>query len=140
MRALLTPLQRDGRFFSAIRTPGIHTGSIAAVERGEADVAAIDCVTHALLARHRPRALAGTRVLRYTDRAPGIPYVTRAGMPRDLFERLRLAFVRAFADRDVIAACAVLFIGGVQVLAPSAYDRISEFQALARRAGYPTLR
>lgn len=140
LRALVAPLQRDGKFFSAVRATGSHAGSISLVARGEADVAAIDCVTHALLARHRPRALAGTRILGFTERAPGIPYISRANLDPDLFERLRNAFQHAFDDADVKAAAATLFVGGVQVLAPSAYDRISQFQTLAATAGYSALR
>ena len=43
-----------GRFFSRVVTSGSHPASVAAVARGEADVAAIDCVTYALLDRYLP--------------------------------------------------------------------------------------
>ena len=79
LRALVAPLNRRGRFFSRIVTSGSHPASVATVARGEADVAAIDCVTYACLDRYRPSRLEGTRRLCYTARAPGIPFVTRAG-------------------------------------------------------------
>ena len=61
LRALIAPLARDGRFFGRVEVSGSHAASLAMVAEGAADVAAIDCVSHALLARHRPAALAGTR-------------------------------------------------------------------------------
>ena len=82
LRALVAPLNRRGRFFSRIVTSGSHPASVAMVARGEADVAAIDCVTYACLERYRPSRLQGTRRLCYTARAPGIPFVTRAGAIR----------------------------------------------------------
>ena len=60
LRALIAPHAASGRFFAEVRVSGAHSASLAMVARGEADVAAIDCVVHALLARHRPGALHGT--------------------------------------------------------------------------------
>ena len=63
LRGLVAPASREGRFFSEIKVTGTHAASIALVQNGEADVAAIDCVTHALIGRYRGEALKGTRVL-----------------------------------------------------------------------------
>ena len=79
LRALIAPLNREGRFFSEVRVTGTHFNSIASVASRAADVAAIDCVTHAILGRYRPHSLDGTRTLCQTSHAPGIPFVTRAG-------------------------------------------------------------
>ena len=57
LRALVAPLAKDGRFFGDVRVSGGHSESLAQVARGEADVAAIDCVTFALLSRCRTPAL-----------------------------------------------------------------------------------
>jgi len=73
LRALVAPLSRDGRFFGAVRISGAHTDSLAMLLAGAADVMAMDCVVHALLARHRPQALAGTRILGESDPAPAPP-------------------------------------------------------------------
>ena len=91
LRALIAPLGRDGRFFGRVEVGGSHAASLAMVAAGAADVAAIDCVSHALLARHRPAALAGTGVLCRTAAAPALPFVTRADAGADLIERLRAA-------------------------------------------------
>jgi ABC-type phosphate/phosphonate transport system substrate-binding protein len=140
LRALIAPLSRDGRFFSVVEVSGAHTESLAMVASGKADVAAIDCVTHALLARHRPAALAGTRVLCRSAAAPAPPYVTRAAAGDDLVRRLRSALGAALADPGLRAARDQLLLDRFEVLAPSAYRRIPAFARLAARRSYPALR
>ena len=140
LRALVAPFSRRGRFFSRIVTSGSHPASVAAVARGEADVAAIDCVTYAHLERYRPSVLEGTRRLCFTAQAPGIPFVTRAGSDPDRIRQLQNALVEAFEEPEVRAAGASVFIDGVQILARSAYDRIAEMERLAASQGYPELR
>lgn len=140
LRALVAPLSRRGRFFSRVVTSGSHPASVAAVARGEADVAAIDCVTHALLDRYRPSLLEGTRRLCYSAHAPGIPFVTRTASDSDRIRHLQKALLEAFEEPDVRAAGAAAFIDGVEILPLSAYDRIIEFQRLAAAQGYPELR
>ena len=139
LRALVAPLSRWGRFFSRIVTSGSHPASVAAVARGEADIAAIDCVTYACIERYRPSLLEGTRRLCYTERAPGIPFVTRSGSDPDRIRQLQDALLEAFEETDVRAAGNAVFIGGVEILPSSAYDRIIEFQRLAAAHGYPEL-
>jgi ABC-type phosphate/phosphonate transport system substrate-binding protein len=138
-RHLVAPQARDGRFFAAVVTSGGHAESIALVAGGEADVAAIDCVTHALLARHAPEALAGTRVLTRTASAPALPYVTRIDASADLVARLRAGLARAVADPRLAPVREALLIRDFEVLALAAYERMPEMEAEAARAGYPVL-
>ncbi len=140
LRALLAPLNREGRFFSRVVTSGSHLASIAAIADGSADVAAIDCVTYALAGRYHPSLLEGTRSLCYSARAPGIPFVTRAGSSEDLIRKLRCALLEAFEEPEVRAAGAAMFIEGVEILPLAAYDRILEFRRFAAERGYPELR
>ncbi len=140
LRAMVAPLSRRGRFFSRIVISGSHPASVAIVARREADIAAIDCVTYACIERYRPSLLNRTRRLCYTERAPGIPFVTRAGSDPDRIRQLQDALLEAFEKPDVRAAGNAVFIGGVEILPSSAYDRIIEFQRLAAAHGYPELR
>ena len=140
LRALVAPVSRDGRFFSEVRMSGAHAASLEMVRRGEADVAAIDCVTYALLARYRPAAVAGTRRLGRTYRAPAIPYVTGGQADPDTLARMRAALFRAFADPHLAAARHALFLKDIEALPLSAYDRIAETRDFAVRHGYPDLR
>ena len=139
LRALIAPLSRDGRFFTEIRVSGAHSESLAMVGRGKADVAAIDCVVHALLARHRPAALHGTRPLAETADAPSPPFVTWAGASEDVVARLRAALIETFDGPTLEAAREDLLLAGIEVLPLAVYDRISAFERLAARHGYPVL-
>jgi len=139
LRALVAPLCRGARFFAQVVPTGAHVASLAMVARGEADVAAIDCIVHALLTRHRPQALAGTRVLCRTARAPAPPYVTRARADADLIERLRFALRAAVDDPGLAPAREALLLRGIEVLPVSAYDELHDFERLAVRHRCPTL-
>ena len=139
LRALIAPLGRDGRFFARVAVSGSHRASLAMVARGEAHVAAIDGVVHALLARHRPAAVAGTRPLGRTPQAPAPPFVTRAAADDACVARLRTALFRAFEDPSLEAARTDLLLAGLAVLPLAAYGRIKAFDRFAARRGYPIL-
>src|SRR5262249_9485478 len=104
---------------------------------GAADVAAVDCVTHALVARYQPAALEGTRVLTRTASTPGLPYVTRGDADDDRIARLRAGIQRAFADPQLESARAALLLTAAYVLPLAAYDRIMAIENAAVAAGYP---
>ncbi|HUL05457.1 MAG TPA: PhnD/SsuA/transferrin family substrate-binding protein [Candidatus Acidoferrum sp.] len=139
LRALVAPHAERGRFFGSVAVTGGHRASIARVATGEADIAAVDCVSYALLARHRPQALTGVRVLCRTAPAPSLPYITRVGADADLLRRLRAGLERAFADPGLAEARAALLLDGAAVLPLAAYDRIDELEQAAIAAGYPQI-
>lgn len=136
LRAAVAPHARGGRFFARVAESGAHAASLAMVAAGEADVCATDCVTHALLARHRPGALEGLRVLACTPTAPGLPYVTRAHTDAATVARLRRALWAALEDPALEAAREALLISGIEVLPDAAYDRIMDLERQAEALGY----
>ncbi|HSS66104.1 MAG TPA: PhnD/SsuA/transferrin family substrate-binding protein [Gammaproteobacteria bacterium] len=140
LRALIAPLAENGRFFSKVKLTGSHIGSIASVGAGEADICAVDCVTHALVSRYRPSALDGTRVMSYTPRCPGLPFVTRADLDADQFKRLRIAVHEAFADGEGEAIRAALFIQGVDDTRFENYRVVLEMESAAAASGYMEIR
>jgi len=139
LRALVAPLAEKRHFFGSVIATGSHRASIEHVAAGRADIAAIDCVTHALLARHHPSALAGTRALCRTAAAPNLPYVTHGQADDDLLARLRSGLMRAVADPSLAAARDSLMLADVVVLPLSAYDRIRDMEIAAVEAGYSAL-
>ncbi len=50
---------------------GSHRQSLRELQQENADIAAIDCVTYALLQRHQPQALAGPVAIGWSPAAPG---------------------------------------------------------------------
>ena len=140
LRALIAPVSHAGRFFSRVEVSGTHAGSLAMIRSGDADVAAVDCVTYALLRRNRPDSLIGTRKLGRTYRAPGIPYVTRSDRDEDTIARTRTAIFKSFADPNLAGARDTLLLKDIEQTTASDYQPIMAYQDLAARYGYPELR
>ena len=143
LRHMIAPLvgvssRGEGRFFSRVEVSGSHTGSLARVREGRADCTSVDCVTFALLARHRAEALQGLRVLAESALAPGLPYVTGSAGGDEQVARLRDGLHLALEDSDLAAARDALLIEGVEDLPPTAYQRIAAMESEAD-AGAPLL-
>lgn len=139
LRLMLAPLAAGGRFLGRVLLTGSHRASLEAVATGAADLAAIDCVSHALLARHAPAALAGTRVLVASPPAAGLPYVTRADASDDVVERLWAGLSAALADPVLAPVREALLIAGAERLPLAAYAVIPAMRRAAAAMGYPAL-
>lgn len=139
LRALVAPLSRDGRFFAAVKVSGAHVDSLAMLRQGAADVMAMDCVVHALLARHRPGALAGTRILCRSEPAPAPPFVTAFTADADRLAHMRQALADAFADASAAAPLAAMLLRGIAFRPATDYARIVDFEAAALARGYMEL-
>lgn len=139
LRAHIAPLARDGRFFGAVCVSGGHSQSLVQLASGEADVAAIDCVTYELLRRCRPDAIAAVRIVSQTAPAPGLPYVTRRGATDELCRRLWAGLERAFADARLASVRAALLIAGIERLPVADYAHMVRLQAVALDCGYAEL-
>lgn len=105
----------DEPFIETILSGG-HAKSIDLVREGDADIAAIDCVTHALVGDVEPERLAGTRVLEQSPPAPGLPYITRIDMSDQDIRRMVKAIENAFDDSGLIEARRKLRLSGFIVV------------------------
>ncbi|TFF17203.1 phosphate ABC transporter substrate-binding protein [Jiella endophytica] len=139
-RQALTPLEKDGRFFREVTVTGSHLASLDRVAKGEADVAAIDCVTFGLAARHRPELVAGVRVIGETATSPSLPFVTRAGASDEEIAVLREALSEAIADPALGEAVAALGLTSVEPVRLEDYRVVLGYEQEAVEAGYPVLR
>jgi ABC-type phosphate/phosphonate transport system substrate-binding protein len=127
LRALIAPHSRQGHFFGSVQITGSHHASLAAVAHGQADVAAIDCVTHALLASTQPSLIAKTRILATTRLAPALPYITRGAALRSV---LRVALCRV--PDEILAP---LRIRRFEILPESIYDEVLQMERDAEQHG-----
>jgi ABC-type phosphate/phosphonate transport system substrate-binding protein len=139
LRFLVAPLAKGGRFFGKTMETGGHALSLAAVAAGEADVAAVDCVSYALFQRYRRPQLEKVRVLCSTPSAPGLPYVTAGACNPERLSKLRDGLRAAIADPALAAAREALLLDDVMLLPASAYERMDEMEAAAVARGYPAL-
>jgi len=138
-RATIAGLARDGAFFGEAKLSGGHRQSMTMVRAGEADVCAVDCVTWAMHQRHAPEMIEGLRTLAWTESAPNLPYVTAIQRDDETVQRLRDGLSAAIADPDGRAAREALFLDGVEILEPEAYQTIDAMEQAAFDLGYPDL-
>ncbi|MFW0754640.1 phosphate/phosphite/phosphonate ABC transporter substrate-binding protein [Pseudomonas sp. H11T01] len=89
LRHRLAPLQQDGRFFSSVSISGSHRESLRWLREDKADLAAIDSVTFAYLARYAEEEVAGLRVVARSAFSPTLPYIGAAGLSDEQSERIR---------------------------------------------------
>jgi ABC-type phosphate/phosphonate transport system substrate-binding protein len=136
LRALIAPLASGNQFFSDVKISGSHLNSLRMVSEGEADVAAIDCVTYELLARFRPQAIAGTRRLCLTPKAPALPYITRRTVGDEVVARLRNGLQAACQDPELAECREILMLQGFCALPASGYECVVEMEAQAASCGY----
>jgi len=121
------------RFLGDIVLTGAHRNSVAALNEGRADVAAIDCVSYELLRIHAPREVEGLSVLACSASAPSLPYITH----RDIDERslglLREGLQAAVNDGSLAWARDQLLLDGFSILPIDAYNVILEQEITSKR-------
>ena len=139
LRGLIAPLAGGDRFFSRVIASGSHVESIAALTRGAADLATVDCISHAFMARFRPAALEGTRQLGFTPAVPAAPYIVPCGSPPERVGRVRDAMRAAAADPALAAARRQLFLDGFSFEDAPDYAALVEVENAAVRLGYPEI-
>lgn len=86
----LQAAREDLDIFSTRSESGGHRDSIVAVAEGKADVAAIDCGSWALAQRFEPAAQA-VKVVGWTGRRKGLPFITAATTPEKTVRAMREA-------------------------------------------------
>jgi ABC-type phosphate/phosphonate transport system substrate-binding protein len=136
LRSVVAPFSRKGRFFSQVKVSGGHVRSLDMLLDGQSDVMALDCVLHALLLRHRPGALVGTRILAQSAPVPAPPFVASAAMPDDTRKRIREGLLEALVDPALVDARSILLLDGAELLPAHEYLKIVELEAVALRRGY----
>lgn len=139
LRAAVAPLAVEGRFFAEVVQTGSHAASLAAVQQGRADLAAVDCVTYARLGRDMPQTVEGVCVVGQTQPYPGLPLVT--GRDTSASERLAVQSALAALVRDPAAAPALdaLGINGFQTPPHASYQVCVDMRLHAAAVGYPDL-
>lgn len=148
LRALVAPLSEGGRFFDSVQVSGAHERSLDLVRLDRADVAAIDCITYGLLMRHRPEALAPTRIVHHTEALTAPPYVTASKTSLHvcgiLFEALERGIAAlSHADRTQlgllgIAPATMADYSGIQEMADLAWSESYTEMSQSLVGGKPT--
>ncbi|WP_175835410.1 phosphate/phosphite/phosphonate ABC transporter substrate-binding protein [Burkholderia anthina] len=136
-RHAVAPHAHDGRFFGSVQTFGSHLRVLEALAAGDADCAAIDCVTFAYVRDALPERLNDIRVIGTTASAPGLPFIASKALDATRVRALQAALDRAVAADPQRAS--VLRLTGFERLLPDAYYAIARFEQDAVAHGYPAL-
>lgn len=138
LRHRLAPLQRDGRFFSQVGISGSHRESLRWLREKRADLAAIDSVTFAYLARHAADEVAGLRVVARSAFSPTLPYIGAADLSDRQVQRLREAMNLGLRELPHVAET----LGLKEVLPASEADYriLLDYRQEAEELGYGRLR
>ncbi len=142
-RATLAPIAGSSShgtgFFREMVETGSHRASIVAVGTGDADVAAIDCVTYAAIERFEPDLTAQVRIIERSPVSPTLPFVTAASTSAETVIALDLALRRVMADPELADARARLFLAGLATADETVLAPIRALRTGAALAGYPDL-
>ncbi len=140
LRAEIAPIARTAAFFGAVISTGSHAASAAAVAEGQADVAAIDCITWAHLQRLQSELTERLSVLAWTARSPGLPLITGRLTDRATFEALTAALNDLARDEALAPVRHTLLLEGFHPLPEPHYRSLLYFEQMAESLGYPALR
>ena len=139
LRALVAPLADKGRFFGSTLKTGAHQSSMQAVAAGDADVAAIDCISFAHICAVDPVLAKALRVVCLTESVPGLPLVTHKTATDEDVAVLRAVLADVVRDSALAESRARLLIDGFEPIEFEAYAEIAAMEQRAIDAGYPIL-
>ncbi len=138
LRHRLAPLQRDGQFFANVGISGGHRESLRWLREDLADLAAIDSVTFAYLARHAEEEVAGLRVIARSAFSPTLPYITVASARDEQIEQLRQVMNQTLQELPEVGE--ILGLQEVLAATESDYQVVLDYRQEAEVLGYGRLR
>ena len=140
LRAAIAFLANGEPFFASVAVSGSHLRSVEMVASGEADVAAIDCVSFAHFQRLYPSLVAGVRVLSWTASTPSLPYITAGTASDETVQALRAALTDVFDDNGLAQVRERLLLRGVDLSSKEGFGEVLNLERTAVSSGYPILR
>jgi ABC-type phosphate/phosphonate transport system substrate-binding protein len=139
LRASIAPLANGQRFFESVVLGGSHRGSVKMVSAGDADVAAVDCVSFAHFQRLYPSTAALLRILAWTPSAPSLPFITARTTSDEVLGKLRSSLAAVMADRELDDARERLLLDGFDLEPVEGYSEVLRLERVAAQLGYPQL-
>ena len=128
------------RFFSKVIVTGAHRESLKAVIEGAADIASIDVVSLAHFTSFDPSLREKFRIIGYTPKTPGLPFITSGAKTEPMLTIIRGALEATIRKAPRAAWLDTLKIRDVVTLPRTVYDVILSLENEAINLGYPELR
>ncbi len=126
-------------FFSTVIETGSHRQSLLKVACGEAQLAAIDCVSFSHFSRIEPGVTANVRIIGETAKTPGLPFITAKQTPVAVVLMLRDALTAIIRKTPRAPCLDVLMLEDIAVLPRSAYALVMDLEKNAAAQSYPVL-
>ena len=121
--------QLGGDWPGEVVVTGAHVDSLGALQSGDADIAAIDGVTFALMGRHRPHLLDGLAVIAEGPLIPCLPLIAGRATSDDALRLLQHAFATAVGTTEP-ASLDALLITGFHPVGLDAYEPVRALHAV----------
>jgi ABC-type phosphate/phosphonate transport system substrate-binding protein len=139
LRASIAPLANGTRFFGSVLVSGSHRRSVEMVAKGDADVAAVDCVSFAHFQRLYPSSVAKLRILCWTPSSPSLPFIIAGGASDTTLQTLRSSLASVFADRTLDSVRERLFLERVDLAPVACFTQVLRLKRGAVELGYPAI-
>jgi ABC-type phosphate/phosphonate transport system substrate-binding protein len=139
LRAALAPLAGSAPFFESVVLSGSHRSSVEMIASGQADLAAVDCVSFAHLQRLHPSTVAGLRILCWTPPSPSLPFITRS-TSEPMVNTLRAALADVFADPALRFVRELLLLEGIDLEPDGHFTEVLRLERQAAELGFPIVR
>jgi ABC-type phosphate/phosphonate transport system substrate-binding protein len=139
LRASIACVAGGTQFFESVAVSGSHRKSVQMVAFGEADVAAVDCVSFAHFQHLYPSAVAPLRILCWTPASPSLPFITAAATSDTTLQTLRSSLAAVIADPTLDAVRSRLFLEGFDLAPAGGFSEVLRLERGAAELGYPRL-
>jgi ABC-type phosphate/phosphonate transport system substrate-binding protein len=139
LRAAIAPIACGAPFFASVTLSGAHRRSAEIVATGQADVAALDCVSFAHFQRLWPETTSRLRVLAWTPASAALPLITARATDDATLASLRACLRAVAADPSLQGVRATLRLDGFDLEPEQDFAAVLELEASAERLGYPLL-
>ncbi|QRX84123.1 phosphate/phosphite/phosphonate ABC transporter substrate-binding protein [Glaciimonas sp. PAMC28666] len=136
LRHTVAPFARAGQFFDKVRLSGSHLESLAMLQRSEADLAAIDCVTFAHIAHYFPEKITGLRVLQESLAAPGLPFIASLQLNQAQSAMVMEALEAVCKNDQIVAPLRLVGLARTRV---EDYQAITAMEEFAVALNYPRI-
>jgi ABC-type phosphate/phosphonate transport system substrate-binding protein len=129
-----------GEFFSKVIVTGAHRESLKAIIDDKADIASIDVVSLAHFISFDPRLAEKFKIIAYTPKTPGLPFITSGAKSEAAREIIQTALLSVVRQRPQPAWLETLKIKDVVIIPRANYDLIVSLENEALALGYLELR
>ncbi len=140
LRAAVALIAEGSRFFRSVIVTGSHYKSLEAVAKGDADVAAIDCVSFAHFQRFEPQLTERVSMIGESVRTAAPPFITARNTDAGTLGILRAVLNDVATEPALQSVRSALNIAGFAFETDAAYERLLLIEEGAAARGYPELR